>query len=178
MKREMIVVPYNHEWNKRYKEIRLLLSGIFKDIAVDIQHVGSTAVEGMFAKPIIDVMVIVKDISKVDEYNAEMLRAGYINRGEHGIIGRRYFQKLAIDGINHVEHIHCYEQNNPHAIDELMFRDYLRINRDAFEKYKKVKIEASKRYRYSPEKYTNYKTQCVNEILKQARKYYGRSSAS
>ena len=172
MKREMIVIPYNCDWNKQYEEIRLLLSRIFESIAVDIQHFGSTAVEGMYAKPIIDVMVIVKDILRVDEYNAKMIDAGYVPKGENGITGRRYFQKLACDGINHTEHIHCYERNNPHVIDELMFRDYLKVNREAFEKYKKIKIEASEKYKHSPVEYTEYKSQCVNEILRQARIYY------
>lgn len=174
MKREMTIVPYNSEWNKQYKEIQALLSEIFKDIVVDMQHFGSTAIEGMPAKPIIDVMAIVKDISKVDEYNAKMMEAGYVPRGENGITGRRYFQKFAPDGINHMEHIHCYEPNNPHVSDELMFRDYLKINQAAFEKYKRVKLEASEKYRFSPAEYTEYKSQCVNEILAEARIYYSK----
>lgn len=176
MQREMLVVPYNYDWIKRYREVHLQLLEIFKDIVVDIQHFGSTAIEGMSAKPIIDVMVIVTDISKVDEYNAKMFEAGYVPKGENGITGRRYFQKFAFDGINHLAHVHCYEHDNPHVIDELMFRDYLKINRDAFEKYKKIKMEASEKYRYSPMEYTEYKSQCVTEILEQAKKYYNESS--
>ncbi|MCI9449214.1 MAG: GrpB family protein [Clostridiales bacterium] len=176
MKREMIVIPYNYDWNKRYRKIHSLLSRIFKNIEVDIQHFGSTAVEGMPAKPIIDVMVIVKNISKVDEYNTKMICAGYVPKGENGVTGRRYFQKFACDGINHIEHVHCYEQDNPHVIDELMFRDYLRINKDAFEKYKRIKIEASDKYKYSPIEYTEYKSQCITEILERAREYYNEGS--
>lgn len=172
MKREMIVVPYNNEWNERYKEIHSVLATILSEIVLDIQHFGSTAINGMPSKPIIDVMVIVTDITKVDKYNADMITAGYVPKGENGIIGRRYFQKFASDGINHIEHIHCYESNNPHAVDELMFRDYLRINKEAFELYKQVKIEAAEKYRYSPGEYTDYKAQCVNAILENARKYY------
>ncbi len=174
MKREMKIVPYNSEWNEQYREIQTFLSKIFKDIVVDIQHFGSTAVEGMPAKPIIDVMVIVTDISKVDAYNAKMIEAGYVPRGENGIVGRRYFQKFATDGINHLEHIHCYESNNPHASDELMFRDYLKINQEAFEKYKTIKLESSEKYRFSPAEYTEYKSQCVNEILEEAKIYYNK----
>lgn len=176
MKREMTVIPYDYNWNKRYRKIYLLLSEIFKNIAVDIQHFGSTAIEGMPAKPIIDVLVIVKNISKVDEYNKKMIRAGYVPKGENGVTGRRYFQKFACDGINHIEHVHCYEHDNPHVIDQLMFRDYLRINKDAFEKYMRIKIEASKKYKFSPIEYTEYKSQCVSEILEQARKYYNEGS--
>lgn len=54
MKREMTIVPYDSEWNEQYREIQALLSEIFKDIVVDMQHFGSTAIEGTPAKPIID----------------------------------------------------------------------------------------------------------------------------
>ncbi len=169
MKREMKIVPYNSKWNEQYSIIKEILLNIFKDNAIDIQHFGSTAIKGMPSKPIIDVMVIVKDISKVDEFNADMVASGYNPRGENGIIGRRYFQKIASDGITHLEHIHCYEATNPHVTDELLFRDYLRVNKDAFEKYKKIKLEASEKYRFEPEKYSEFKSQCVNEILEMTR---------
>lgn len=171
MKREMKIVPYSNQWDEQYNEIKAILLDIYKDNVIDIQHFGSTAIKGMPSKPIIDVMVIVKDISKVDEFNADMVAAGYNPRGENGIVGRRYFQKIASDGITHLEHIHCYEATNPHVADELLFRDYLRVNKDAFEKYKKIKLEASEKYRFEPEKYSEYKSQCVNEILEKAREF-------
>jgi len=88
--------------------------------------------------------------------------------------GRRYFQKFHSDGINHTQHIHCYEKNNQAAIDELMFRDYLNINNEAFDTYMNVKIEASKKHRYSPLGYTEFKTDCVNGIMKQAKMYFAK----
>lgn len=169
MKREMKIVPYSNQWDEQYIEIKEILLNIFKDNAIDIQHFGSTAIKGMPSKPIIDVMVIVKDISKVDEFNADMVALGYNPRGENGIVGRRYFQKIASDGITHLEHIHCYEATNSHVVDELLFRDYLRINKDAFEKYMTLKLEASEKYRFEPEKYSEFKSQCVSEILELAK---------
>ena len=169
MKRQMKIVPYNSHWDEQYSEIKEILLNIFKDNVSDIQHFGSTAIKGMPSKPIIDVMVIVKDISKVDDFNSAMVAAGYNPRGENGIAGRRYFQKIASDGITHLEHIHCYETTNPHVRDELLFRDYLRVNKDAFEKYKTIKLEASEKHRFEPEKYSEFKSQCVNEILKTAK---------
>lgn len=174
MPREMILLPYDTEWINRFKNIKKELSAIFGDLAADIQHFGSTAVIGMSAKPIIDVMVIVTDIQKVDNLNSEMQRAGYVSKGENGISGRRYFQKFHIDAVNHTQHIHCYEKNNQAAINELMFRDYLNINKEAFTAYLNVKMEASKKYRYSPQEYTEFKTNCVNEIMKQAKQYFAK----
>ena len=69
--------------------------------------------------------------------------------------GRRYFVKLAGDGVNHTQHIHCY----------------VRMDRESFERYKAVKIEASQKFRHSPAEYTEYKTGTVRDILTRARQH-------
>lgn len=112
MPREIVRIPFNPEWVKRFNNVKQELSVIFRDLAVDIQHFGSTAIVGMSAKPIIDVMVIVSDILKVDSLNLEMQRAGYVAKGENGMPGRRYFQMFHSDGVNHIQHIHCYEKKS------------------------------------------------------------------
>lgn len=86
----------------------------------------------------------------------------------------RYFQMFATDGVNHTQHIHCYEKDNQYAIDELMFRDYLNIDKEVFEAYKAIKIEASDKYRFSPIEYTEYKSACVNEIMVKAKLYFAK----
>ena len=172
MKREMLLVPYDGGWAEQFEEIKAELTAIFGELAVDIQHFGSTAVKGMRAKPIIDVMVIVNDISAVDTLNERMKTAEYVAKGENGIEGRRYFQKFAADGVNHTQHIHCYEKDNPHAADELMFRDYLSENKEAFDAYLKVKTEAAEKFRFSPSEYTDYKTACIKEIMEKAKQFF------
>lgn len=92
MARKIKVLPYNGNWAENYQQIRNLLLNIFGDLVIDIQHFGSTSIKGMSAKPIIDVMVIVNDIKKVDDLNCEMIKAGYKLKGENGIPGRRYFK--------------------------------------------------------------------------------------
>lgn len=174
MPKEMIVVPYNSDWINQYERAKTQLSKIFGDLASEIQHFGSTSIVGMSAKPIIDIMIIVYDISKVDSLNDKMKQSNYVHKGENGIEGRRYFQKFGLDGINHIEHIHCYEKDNQHVINELMFRDYLRVDKNAFETYKAIKIEASRKFRFSPLEYTEYKSGCVNEIMEKAKFYYAK----
>ena len=174
MPREMILCPYDPQWPERFEQIKEELLMIFGDLALDIQHFGSTAIVGMDAKPIIDVMVIVSDIAKVDDVNPQMEQAGYRPKGENGMPGRRYFQKFHSDGVNHTRHIHCYERDNPAAIDELMFRDYLHIDAEAFEAYRSVKREASARFRHSPVEYTDFKTDCITGIMKKAKEYYAK----
>lgn len=172
MKREMKLVPYDENWVEQFEEIKAVLMAVFGDLAVDIRHFGSTSIKGMSAKPIIDVMVIVGDITQVDTLNEQMKAAGYVPKGENGIEGRRYFQKFAEDGVNHAQHIHCYEKDNQHVVDELMFREFLSIDKEAFDFYLETKMEGAKKFRFSPTEYTDYKAACVKEIMEKARRYY------
>jgi len=112
--REMTVVPYDENWAKLYEAEKEILLGVFGDFITDIQHFGSTAVKGISAKPIIDIIAAVTNINKVDEYNGEMIKQGYTPRGENGIESRRYFVRYKPDGENHACHIHMYEKGNPH----------------------------------------------------------------
>lgn len=168
MAREMRVVPYDGRWPEQFAGIRDELAGIFGPLAVGIHHIGSTAVPVMRAKPIIDVMAVVSDLQAVDALDGPMQAAGYVPRGENGISGRRYFVMLADDGENHTRHVHCYEPENPHVAAELLFRDTLRANAEAFRRYEAVKLEATERFRFSPGKYEAYKSACVEDILTKA----------
>lgn len=172
MAREIIVVPYDESWPLQYEMEKAFLKNIFDCLIIDIQHFGSTSVKGMTAKPTIDVMVVVKRIEEVDRFNNEMIRCGYTPRGENMIPGRRYFIRFKEDGVNHAAHIHIYGEGNPHIIDELMFRDFLGIDRESFIMYESVKKEVSDKYRFSPREYQNAKYNCVMEIMKKAKQYY------
>jgi GrpB-like predicted nucleotidyltransferase (UPF0157 family) len=172
MAREIIILPYNENWTEHYNQIKNQLINIFGDLVIDIQHIGSTSIRGMSAKPIIDVMIIVNDIQEVDNLSYKMIDVGYKARGENGIPGRRYFQYFHEDDVNHTQHIHIYEKNNAAVIDQLMFRDYLRIDKDAFEQYQQAKIDLAELFRHSPSEYTNAKNNCINEILNKAKSHY------
>lgn len=173
MAREMVVVPYDDMWVEIYEKEKDILLDIFRDIIVDIQHFGSTSIKGLSAKPIIDIMIVVDDITQIDNYNHVMEDYGYRVRGENGIEGRRYFVKLSSDNSgNHTHHIHIYQKGNPHISDELIFRDYLRIDNEAFKEYERIKMETSLKFRYSPQKYVDAKHDCIMSIIEKAKSYY------
>lgn len=173
MAREMIVVTFNDMWSEMYENEKNILLDILGTMIIDIQHFGSTSVKGLSAKPIIDVMIVVNDINQVDEYNHVMEVHGYSVRGESGIEGRRYFVKLSRDNPDeHTHHIHIYQKGNPHISDELMFRDYLRIDNEAFKEYERVKMETSLKFRYSPREYVDAKYDCIMNIMDKAKSYY------
>lgn len=176
MARKMRVVPYDPRWPEQFDAIRAELAGLFGSLAMEIHHIGSTAVPGLRAKPIIDVLIVVDRIEAVDALDGRMRAAGYSPRGESGIPGRRYFVMLAADGENHARHIHCYEPGNPHIADELLFRDTLRTDGEAFRQYERVKLESAEKFRFSPADYEAYKAGCVASILNEARQNTSRTS--
>lgn len=170
MKREMLIVPYDPTWKEQFEAIRCQLQELLKGTEVSILHFGSTAVEGMWAKPIIDIMILVKSISVIDCYSTVLESHGFFPKGENGIPGRRYFKKYGPDGINHIAHVHCYEQDHPHVKDELLFCRYLQENSFAFEQYLSIKREAAKLYRYDPKGYSEHKANIVNILLEEAKR--------
>jgi len=172
MAREMNVVAYDPNWPALYNQEKAALEDVLGELMIGIQHFGSTAIPGMSAKPTIDVMVLVQEIKAVDTYDEAMIQAGYEPRGEAKIPGRRFFRRFEADGENHAAHIHVYEPDNAHVKRELMFRDYLMIDNEAFRQYEHMKLEASERFRFSPKEYTDAKTECITEIMAKAREFY------
>ena len=175
MARKMNVVCYDPEWATMFEIEKERLLGVFDELLIDIHHFGSTTIEKMPAKPTIDIMVVVNDIEKIDQFNDAMFDLGYLSRGENGIEGRRYFVKLHEDGENHSVHVHIYGDENPHVADELMFRDFLRIDKDSFDAYSNVKRKASEQFLHSPGQYVDAKHDCVMKIMDKARCYYSRN---
>ena len=170
MKREMTIVPYDPAWKERFEALRCRLHELLEGTEISILHFGSTAIEGMWAKPIIDMMILVKDISIIDSYSAVLESQGFCPKGENGIPGRRYFKKLSPDGINHIAHVHCYEPDHPHVKNEMLFCRYLQEEASAFERYLAIKREAAKLYRFDPKAYSEHKTETINHLLAEAKR--------
>jgi GrpB-like predicted nucleotidyltransferase (UPF0157 family) len=108
--RKVEVHPYNEQWKPQFDLEAAKLKGVFGNTLIDIHHIGSTAVPGLSAKPIIDLMPIVRDIQTIDALQYSMEELGYEALGENGLPGRRYFQK---GGNARTHHVHVYEKENP-----------------------------------------------------------------
>jgi GrpB-like predicted nucleotidyltransferase (UPF0157 family) len=119
------------------------LSGIFGEEILKFEHFGSTSVPGMKAKPVVDMMCLVKDIKIIDTFNEQMQSLGYDVAGEWGIEGRRLFRK---GGENRTHHIHVYQQDNSHIHRHLVMRDYLRTHPEEVERYAYMKEELAQQY--------------------------------
>lgn len=163
--RKVEVTSYNPQWNSIFKKEAHTLHNIFGSEIIEIHHIGSTSVSGLKAKPIIDIMPVVKEISRIDEFNTALTAIGYEAKGENGIPGRRYFQK---GGDSRTHHVHIYELGNPEIERHLVFRDYLRAHPDDVKKYGNLKEALSQRFPYDIEAYIKGKEHLVLEIERKA----------
>lgn len=137
MARKIEVVDYRPEWDTMFKVESKKIKKILGKNCVGVYHIGSTSVKGLPAKPIIDIMPVVKDISLVDAHNGEFEALGYECRGEFGIPGRRFFAK---GGDNRTHHIHIFEQSNQTDIQRhIAVRDYLNAHSDTAAEYAALK---------------------------------------
>lgn len=148
--RKVEVRPYDPRWQALFAAEAELLRQVFQDNLIQIHHIGSTAVPGLKAKPIIDLLPVVRDIGRVDETNEQMRSLGYLPKGEFGLPGRRYFAK---GGDERTHHVHVYEQDHPAIRRHLAFRDYLRAHPDCARLYGELKEQLAERFPYDAASY-------------------------
>jgi GrpB-like predicted nucleotidyltransferase (UPF0157 family) len=139
--RQIVVVPYKDSWPKEFESEKDLIQRSVSCENMKIHHIGSTSVVGLSAKPIIDILVEVDNISELDGHNEEFETIGYECKGEFGIEGRRYFQK---GGDNRTHQIHAFVAGSMGAIRHLAFRDYLIAHKEIADKYADIKYIAAK----------------------------------
>ncbi|MFF0829111.1 GrpB family protein [Brevibacillus sp. NPDC003359] len=163
--RKVEVQSYNPLWVSKFEKEAENLRIILGTEIIEIHHIGSTSVPGLNAKPIIDVMPVVKDIYRVDEYNEQFVHRGYESRGENGIVGRRYF---TIGGTDRTHHIHIYALGNPQIQRHLAFRDYLRTHPKVAKSYGDLKAELAVQFPYDVSSYIKGKEKLGLEIDRQA----------
>lgn len=155
---------FDENWSKMFQMEERILNTIFGNEIIKCEHFGSTSVKGLKAKPVIDMMCIVKDIERIDSFNQQMDSLGYDIAGEWGIPGRRLFRK---GGENRTHHIHFYQYDNPQINRHLIFRDYLRAHPEAVSKYSRFKDELAQRFEDTRE-YSQAKKSFVQEMEKKA----------
>ncbi|WP_318617570.1 GrpB family protein [Sporosarcina sp. YIM B06819] len=167
--RKVEVKHYDGQWGSMFEEESRNLYEIFGAEIIDIHHIGSTSVSGLQAKPIIDMMPVVKDIHRVNDYNSAMIAIGYEPKGENGISGRRYFQK---GGDDRTHHVHMYAWGNSEINRHLAFRDYLRAHPEVAKEYGELKVKLAQRFPDDIELYIKGKELLASEIDRNAIAWY------
>ena len=137
----LVMFPYDPEWPRLFAEEASRLSAVWAEQLAAVHHIGSTAVPGLAAKPIIDSMIVIKDIHKVGEYDGEMMSLGYRPRGEcleaFGTPGRFYYSKDT-NGIR-THQAHVIQAGHFDIEQKLNVRDYLRAHPEVASRYGQLK---------------------------------------
>lgn len=153
IKRKYHLETYDPAWINRFEAIKVFLQSVFKDKAIKIEHVGSTSIPGMKAKPIIDALIVVEKIEDFTKQKEVMTAAGY-EWGENYIAPNTLiFYKTADDG-SKTENIHVCEAGSPKERQFLVMRDYFRTHPEKAKEYSDVKEQS---YFANPDDYPAYR---------------------
>jgi len=164
----VFVVPYDPEWPRQFERERALLGRVFRGNRVSVEHVGSTAVPHLGAKPIIDIMVGVSALSEVESRIPDLEAQGYeyVPEYEAQIPERRYFRKPR--AVPRTHHLHCVIRDGAFWRRHLLFRDYLRAHPEAASAYFELKQRLASRHRTDRIAYTEAKSSFIDSLLEKA----------
>ena len=164
--KHVVVLPYDEQWRQDFLRIKAELTNTLGQLTIGIEHVGSTSVQGLSAKPIIDIDVVIRDCTVLDEVIAALGAIGYLHEGDLGIAGREAFK---YEGKDHLRKHHLYvcPEDSQELKRHLAFRDYLRTHSDAVREYSRIKEEGARVSPSDIDKYMEHKTPFIEKIYKE-----------
>ncbi|HAS46200.1 MAG TPA: GrpB family protein [Microscillaceae bacterium] len=171
--KKVIVVDYDPAWAEQFEVLHKVLSKHLGSDFLAIEHVGSTSVKGLKAKPIIDLDIVIADNDEVRDRVIEKLdQLGYVHRGDLGIKGREAF-KRPTDQVPEtpenktwfVHHLYVCKEGNLGLQNHLLFRDYLRAHPEEVKIYGDLKQTLAEKFPYDIDAYIDGKTDFITRIL-------------
>jgi GrpB-like predicted nucleotidyltransferase (UPF0157 family) len=164
----VVICDYDPAWPGRYEVLRARIAEALGALAAAIQHVGSTAVPGLAAKPTIDLVVRLAAPDDLPAAIERLAGLGYAHEGDFGIVGREAFATPPGYGV-HDHHLYVCAPDWGGYDDQVVFRDYLRANPDAAGAYAALKRSLAERHRDNRTAYTDGKAAFVRRVLERAR---------
>jgi GrpB-like predicted nucleotidyltransferase (UPF0157 family) len=159
----IVVVDYDAAWPSQFEQLRRPIAAALGDVALSIEHVGSTSVPGLAAKPVIDISVVVSDEGGVRAAIDRLATIGCLHQGNLGIEGREAFVSPA-GSIAH--HVYVCPEGSPGLANHLAVRDHLRAHSDAAREYGELKKQLAKQFPHDIESYIAGKTDFLLGILR------------
>ena len=141
--RQVLVVPPDPAWAGAFASEAAGVRAALAGIDVEVHHIGSTAIRGIAAKPIVDMLLVVADLAALDARTAAMTSLGYEAMGEFGLPGRRYFRRDSPAGVR-LFHAHAFERGSAGARRHLAFRDYMNAHPEAAQAYGALKLRLAR----------------------------------
>lgn len=173
----MLIQAYNPQWAADFHAIQKLLRAALIDLPVSIEHIGSTAVPGLAAKPIIDMDIVMQEHKAFDTIKERLATIGYSHHGNQGIPGREVFKRAATAAVQEVldrvaHHLYVCPANSEELRRHLRFRDYLRTHEAARMEYEQLKYAIAEEANQDRKQYAALKeikaTAFINNILEKA----------
>ena len=161
--KKVIVLPYDAAWESAFEAIRAEIQTALGDLMLGIEHVGSTSVKGMSAKPYIDIDVVIRDYSVFDAVVQKLDAIGYIHEGDLGIKDREAFKYTDKPHLM-LHHLYVCPQDSEELRRHITFRDFLRRTPEAVRKYSLVKEKAAALFPDEIEQYIAFKAPCIEEL--------------
>lgn len=163
--KHVVVLPYDEAWKKDFEDIKSELMQVLEGLVLSIEHVGSTSVPGLAAKPVIDIDVVIEDQGCFDKVKTALGSIGYHHEGDLGIQGREAFK---YDDKDHLRKHHLYvcSKDAAELKRHISFRDYLRAHPEAVEEYGRIKMEGAKLYPYDIDRYIVHKSPFIDGIYR------------
>lgn len=156
---------YNLNWKNMFNQEKENLEEIFKDLAIKIEHIGSTSVEGILAKPIIDIAVAVESLRDFDKVRGCFKKDPYSIKNDSTcdeILVRKGTEQ------NRTYFIHIMEIDSKRYKDTIIFRDYLRSHIEVLKEYENLKKELARKYANNRKMYTISKSEFIQKVIKKA----------
>lgn len=161
--KSITISPYSDQWPLQFNELQSLLSKHLKELIIGIEHVGSTSVPGLAAKPVIDLDIIIKDKSRFEEIVAILNTLGYTHEGERGIPGREAFR----GPLYPAHHLYVCLEDSTGLKNHLLFRNYLRSHPEKAKEYGEIKKQLAAQYPDDIDLYVEKKTVFITAVLKE-----------
>lgn len=155
--------PYNERWKYEFSRIKAMLINCIGDLIIEIEHVGSTSVEGLIAKPIIDIDIVFDSYIVFPIIVERLNSIGFVHEGDYGIKGREAFKRNYEDEYMPY-HLYACTKDSKELLRHLSFREFLKLNAEDRKIYGNLKMELANRFIKDNDAYIAGKHDCIQAI--------------
>jgi GrpB-like predicted nucleotidyltransferase (UPF0157 family) len=161
------MIDYNSQWPEQFEQEKRLIFEKLGNTVIELFHIGSTAVPGLAAKPVIDMLLGVEKVPPSPDTIEALQTLEYNYLGEFGVPNRHFCRK----GMPMTHHLHIVTWGTQQWENRILFRDFLRTHPKAAQQYEQLKRQSAMRFPHDRAAYTNSKTDLITELMEQAKRW-------
>lgn len=162
---KVVIVPYDPEWPEIFSKLGATLREVLGETALRIDHIGSTSIPGLAAKPVIDVQISVASFEPLDVFRIPIESVGFVFRANNPDLTKRYFRERSGERRTH---IHVRRLGSWVERSVLLFRDYVRVHAEDAKRYVELKYRLAEEYLDDRAGYTDAKAPFIWKVLTKA----------